>query len=215
MTGLRERQKAEREMRIMDAALASFRNLGFEATRMDKIAEQAELSIGTLYNYFETKGDILVALVVAVTRDTLVESKSILTNPPQDPIEAISALAEAWIDHAFALMDKSLWRQAFSMMIERPDTPSSRRFAENDQRLRNQAAELIRALQAKGSIDNGVQAEDAALMIFNVVDRSFIAFVVKEEMTRTELSHMLSRQLFLVGHAFSGADDLSREQMGR
>ncbi len=199
MAGLRERQKAQRETRILEVALASFREHGFEATRMERIAEMAELSIGTLYNYFETKGDILVALVVMVTRDTLVASNAIVQDPPNDPTKAIQTLANAWTDHALELLDKSLWRQAFSMMIERPETPSSRRFAENDQRLRDQAADLIRALQGKGLLDARVAAEDAALLVFNVVDRSFIAFVVNEEMEREELAQSLERQLRLLG----------------
>lgn len=201
MAGLREKQKAQRETRILEVALVSFRKHGFEATRMEKIAEAAELSIGTLYNYFETKGDILVALVVMVTRETLVSSHPIVENPPRDPNKAIHALAIAWTDHALGLLDKSLWRQAFSMMIERPETPSSRRFAENDQQLRDQAADLIRALQSNGLLDRKVSAEDAALLIFNVVDRSFIAFVVAEEMRREELSRSLECQLAIVGRA--------------
>ena len=71
MTGLRARQKAKREARILDAALSNFRANGFEAARMEQIAESAELSTGTLYNYFPTKGDLLVAIVVLETADTL------------------------------------------------------------------------------------------------------------------------------------------------
>lgn len=201
MAGLREKQKAQRETRILAVALASFRELGFEATHMDRIADAAELSIGTLYNYFETKGDILVALVVMVTRETLVASDAIVRNPPSDPTKAIHTLATAWTDHALELLDKSLWRQAFSMMIERPETPSSRRFAENDQRLRDQAAALIRTLQDRGLIDRCVSAQAAALLIFNIVDRSFIAYVVKEEMAREALSELLESQLALAGKA--------------
>lgn len=201
MAGLREKQKAERETRILDAALALFRAHGFDATRMEQIADQAEVSIGTLYNYFATKGDILVALVVLVTRETLTIGAGIVAAPPDDPAEAMEALAAAWIDHSFRTLDKSLWRPAFAMMIERPDTPSSRRFAENDAMLKAQAAELIAALQSTGQIAPAFDRGDTGLLIFNLIDRSFMAFVTDEAMSRAELAGDLSRQIRIVGAA--------------
>ena len=60
MTGLRARQKALRHERILEAALALFREAGYDSVRTEDIAAAADVSVGTLYNYFENKGDFLL-----------------------------------------------------------------------------------------------------------------------------------------------------------
>ena len=65
MTGLRERQKADRTGRILDAASRLFRDQGYDAVRIEDIAAAAEVSAGTCYNYFSTKGDLLLAMEIA------------------------------------------------------------------------------------------------------------------------------------------------------
>lgn len=203
MAGLRARQKAQREARFLDAALSIFRARGFDAARMEQIAEMAELSIGTLYNYFPTKGDLLVAIVVLETADTLAAGVDVLENPPREVTDALMALAESWYSHSFRLLDKSLWRHAFAMMIERPDAPASMRFAENDARLRRQLADLITELQSRGRVRADVDVEDTALCVFNLIDRTFMRFITEDAMTREELADLLRRQLRITGLALS------------
>lgn len=55
----RERKKARTEADIVAAAMALFRQQGFEGTTMEQIAETADISKGTLYNYFPAKEAIL------------------------------------------------------------------------------------------------------------------------------------------------------------
>lgn len=57
---LRERNKARIAQRIIDSASELFRTLGYEQTTMDAIAERAEVSRGTLFNYFTTKQALLL-----------------------------------------------------------------------------------------------------------------------------------------------------------
>ncbi len=47
----------------MKAAQAVFRTNGFQSISMDKIAEKADLSKGTLYLYFKNKEEIIVELI--------------------------------------------------------------------------------------------------------------------------------------------------------
>jgi AcrR family transcriptional regulator len=60
---LRERNKQRIHQRIEDAAFALFRQVGYEQTTMDLIAEQAEVSRGTLFNYFPSKQTLLLPFV--------------------------------------------------------------------------------------------------------------------------------------------------------
>jgi AcrR family transcriptional regulator len=58
-TGLRELKKQRQREAIVDAAVALFRERGFEETRVQDILERAEISLGTFYNYFPGKDAVL------------------------------------------------------------------------------------------------------------------------------------------------------------
>lgn len=58
----RAEQKRERREAILDAAESVFGARGAAHATMDEIAEAADVSKGTLYLYFESKDDLLVAL---------------------------------------------------------------------------------------------------------------------------------------------------------
>ncbi|MDO9460372.1 MAG: helix-turn-helix domain-containing protein, partial [Alphaproteobacteria bacterium] len=59
----RRRRKDARPQEILDAALASFAEKGFNAARVEDIAARAGLSKGTVYLYFDSKQDMFRALV--------------------------------------------------------------------------------------------------------------------------------------------------------
>jgi AcrR family transcriptional regulator len=55
----RERKKQETKSRIIKIAMYFFRKHGFETTTMEQIAEEADISKATLYNYFPVKESII------------------------------------------------------------------------------------------------------------------------------------------------------------
>lgn len=59
--GIAERKEREKEKRredILNAAEAVFFSKGFENTKMEEVAEKAEVSKGTVYLYFKSKEDL-------------------------------------------------------------------------------------------------------------------------------------------------------------
>lgn len=59
----RERLKRQREQRILDAAAAIFAQKGYHHATVHDIAVAADVADGTIYNYFENKFDLLIALL--------------------------------------------------------------------------------------------------------------------------------------------------------
>jgi AcrR family transcriptional regulator len=53
----------ERKNQILDAAASVFARSGFSKARMDDIATESELSKGTLYWYFSSKDEIILAMM--------------------------------------------------------------------------------------------------------------------------------------------------------
>jgi len=60
------RRQRERELRlqtILEAAGTLFAREGYHQTGMERIADEAEVSVGTVYFYFKNKEDLLVKLI--------------------------------------------------------------------------------------------------------------------------------------------------------
>lgn len=65
--GIRERREKEREQRrsdILRAARIAFSEIGIEHASVERIAQESELGKGTIYLYFKSKEEILLALMV-------------------------------------------------------------------------------------------------------------------------------------------------------
>jgi len=59
----RERKKADVRRRILTAAMHLFSTRGLENTTVEQVADAADIGKGTIYNYFSTKEDIVVAFM--------------------------------------------------------------------------------------------------------------------------------------------------------
>jgi len=64
----RERLKRERKERILDAAAAVFAGKGFHQATVRDVAELADVADGTIYNYFDSKFDLLIGLLARLAR---------------------------------------------------------------------------------------------------------------------------------------------------
>jgi AcrR family transcriptional regulator len=69
----REKQIAMRIEQILDAAARLFASQGFHRTTTKEIAEAADVSEGTLYNYFESKNDLLFAILSRLAEEQSTE----------------------------------------------------------------------------------------------------------------------------------------------
>jgi AcrR family transcriptional regulator len=64
----RRRRKAERPQEILDAAFAEFSRNGYATTTLERIAERAGVTKGTIYVYFENKEQLFISMVREFTK---------------------------------------------------------------------------------------------------------------------------------------------------
>lgn len=194
MAGLRAKQKADRERRILDAATTLFRQAGYEGTTIEKIAELAEVSVGTLYNYYENKGDLLVAIVALEVNEVLRAGERLVADPPDDVEKAVNALMRVYLDHSLVYLSKEMWRYAMAIATQQPETRFGRAYSELDMRLCAQVCALVAKLQKRGRVLAGVDVRAAGEMFFNSMNMMFTFFVKDEAMSLETLTRRIARQ---------------------
>lgn len=194
MAGLREKQKATRTQRILDVAFELFRTIGYEAARIEDIALQAELSVGTFYNYFPSKAEILLAMVTLEVENVLAGGERSLRLKHKDVAAALDHLIGGYYASTFVFTTKEMWRVAMAQMITRPETQFSRRYSDLDRRLIQQVCACLRGLQAKGMVAAGIDTEAIGALVFNNLNMMFIECVRSDTMTTDELRGLVARQ---------------------
>lgn len=189
-TGRRERQKLERERRILAAARRLFDRKGFADTSMEEVAGRAGLAVGTLYNYFPSKDQLLFAISRSDTEQLVKIGERILADPPDDPVEAIAALTEVMVQGITA-GERRLWRELFVAAIAAPDTLGARLFA-LDMRLIAQLTTMLDLLKARGAVEATVDSARAAGLFYGICLTWTIAFATRDDLTietiRAEIS---------------------------
>jgi AcrR family transcriptional regulator len=188
--GRRERQKQERERRILAAARRLFDRKGFGATSMEEVASRAGLAVGTLYNYFPSKDQLLFAISRSDTEQLVKIGERILADPPDDPVEAIAALTDVMVQ-GITTGERRLWRDLFVAAIAAPDTLGARLFA-LDMRLIAQLTTMLDRLKARGAVDASVDSSRAAGLFYGICLTWTIAFATRDDLTietiRAEIS---------------------------
>ena len=99
--GRRERKRRQTRERIQQAAMTLFLERGFEETTVEDIAEAADVSKRSFFDYFPSKEDVVFAW-----QDTFAQHlmNAIAMRPPEEP--AVSVVRHALIDTVVAAADQ-------------------------------------------------------------------------------------------------------------
>ncbi|MER8491201.1 TetR/AcrR family transcriptional regulator [Mesorhizobium australicum] len=194
MSGLRARQKADRHRRIIESAAALFREAGYEGAKIETIAAQAEVSIGTIYNYYQNKGDILGAIVSMEVNEVLNAGRGVVARPPANVGDALDTLIGIYIEHSLNYLSKEMWRQAMAISTQLPDSPFGQTYNGLDRSLTEQIRALIARLQEIGLVRQDIDGTALGELIFNNMNMMFIEFVKRDDARIPELRAAIRRQ---------------------
>ena len=205
MTGLRARQKADRRRRIIDTATALFRSVGYDATRLEMIAAESGVSVGTVYNYYENKGDLLVAIVALEVNEVLAAGSRLVAAPPRGTAHAINALMSIYLDHSLIYLSKEMWREAMAITIRQPHTAFSSAYVELDRLLMEQVCDLLLALQSCGEVRRNIDLRSCGELLFNNLNMMFTCYVREDTMTLQALKDQVARQNSVIAGQIAAA----------
>jgi AcrR family transcriptional regulator len=202
MIALREKQKAERHRRIIEAATELFGEVGYDLANMEMLAERAEVSIGTIYNYYKNKGDLLLSIIATEARQTYEIGRSIIDGANDSPKETILQLIDTYVGEPMKFMNKDTWRRAIAMSILQPDSQFGQQYAQVDSQLRTQLIELVLTLVKRGHFKGASDPSSLGEVLFNNVNMEFTLFMIDDSATLDELKQKLTCQTLAVLDGF-------------
>jgi AcrR family transcriptional regulator len=96
------RRKEARPKEILDAALASFVERGFAATRLDDVARRAGVTKGTLYLYFPNKVELFEAVVRQALVPNIERGEALLDEADEPAALLLERLMRSWAELALS-----------------------------------------------------------------------------------------------------------------
>ncbi|MGJ8570215.1 MAG: TetR/AcrR family transcriptional regulator [Hoeflea sp.] len=186
--GLREQQKLEREQLILDAAAELFGREGFEAVKAEHIAELAKVSVGTLYNYFPGKNEILMTLI-AIENERLEDmGRAFVPDFDAPAADIFSAFLLQYFAPETVLLNKALWRKGFAISFADVTSEEARRLRRSDRVLSDHVVALAEGLQSRGLLRGDLDSTVFGRTLFNNANMMFLDFTRSENRTYQDVT---------------------------
>ena len=182
MTTLRLRQKRKREKGILSAAEKLIISKGYINTSIEEIADKAEVGVGTVYNYFQSKPKLLMALFRRYHLELTESGNAILNNPPHNAVEALCALLRVYFEGPLMRFHKEHMREIFSVLVNER-LAIRKETMQHDYMVIEQVTKLIEILQSRNLINRDVPPNELAIPVYSIFTLAGMAFIYDDDMT--------------------------------
>ena len=180
--GLREKKKAKTRQSILGSAHALLRNKDYNDITMDEIADHSDISVGTVYNYFDSKGDLLLSLILESDDQYMKEARFLIRDDSQPADIRLTDLMVLASKYCVRQLGKSAWRHVSAAALANTNSTMGRSYAVTTVKHQNLVIELMQKLQKSSLIDPEINAESAAKSLFSMKSKMFLDFVSDEAM---------------------------------
>jgi AcrR family transcriptional regulator len=164
MPRVKPEYKEERRAQIVAAARTCFARAGFHRTTLQDVFAEANLSAGCVYNYFQSKEDLVLAIADERHHDerhAIADASSV-----QDPIEGLRSIARRFADDYLKEHGRERRRIAIQTWAEAMQNRAIlRAVVAGFEEPKTQIAQLVRRGQALGMLSATVDADAAARTI--------------------------------------------------
>ncbi len=189
--GLREIKKKRARRAILDAARDMFFSLGFDGTTMEAISEKAEVAVGTVYNYFDSKSTLILAITAEDTSKILDEKFQI----PESctGFESVKLYISAFMGN-LSMYPRRLLRE---LMREGwgGDTTLSKGLISQDLTLLDGLARVLRELAEAQKLKSGTNVEYASLVIYGIITTAIMWYAADEGRTSEQMLASIENML--------------------
>jgi len=179
--GRRERKKLERRELILSCSRDLFDRHGFEGVSVETIAEAADVSLRTLYNFFPTKLDLFISGVFNAVQAKLDDARQALRDPPTSPIEGLSLWFQGHMA-VYASLDRDLiLRGLLHAWTQGNEHGGGLDYAQVLHISVAEVRQLLDLYVARGTVPPEVDVEALASAIFAAANGEFFRWIADRE----------------------------------
>lgn len=189
MVGLREKQKAARRGLIETAASELFVEKGFADTTIEEIAERAVVSAPTVYNYYGTKGDLLLALV-ARGEEGIEGAQDDFSKRTANssPTQLVGKVILSNVRDTLSALSRELWGHVVAFVATAQDPNVAPRYLETISAGLGAAIEaVLTQFQKEGRIKDCVDVHALAYLLTRMERIHFLNFLYLKNMSEADL----------------------------
>lgn len=180
-----ERRESKRR-EILDAARRTFYRDGLQKASIAALCQEAGISPGHLYHYFDSKEAILETIAHDYLDDMQAQLSGVLR------AKGMMAAITSEIERIAGQHDAGEHVLLFELLAEGSRSPGMAQILRNaTARMQAMFAECIGTGQRRGEVDPSVDPEKAALVIINVIDAAKAAGLRGLDLDPAEASQML------------------------
>jgi AcrR family transcriptional regulator len=188
----RARKKAATRRQIVDAGVRLFSEHGIDSVTVEQIAAEVDIGKGTIYNYFQTKEDIVCAFMVDLERKVQARLRDFRGSEGKLSVTLIDFVQSQYrLKRRFHSFVRVFLGHMF--MHTKQFLPY---MAEMQKVIDPPIEELFRALQQRGTIRSDVDLAELVL-VFKTMQLGFTALWAVEGPPFKHVSRVVERELTL------------------
>ena len=178
---LRERKRKSTLESIVLSARFLFFNRGYSETTMGDIAEASDVAVGTLYNYFKSKGEIMLAIASE-------DSADILKPLDINDLNSMSVEDFIWqftekLTNFISGYPRKLIKELIGVFWETGQEKLSAGLASIDLRIMNQIIQMLDTLKENGRLKEETEPEIVALALYGMATTAIMWYSVDPNVT--------------------------------
>ncbi len=193
----REEKKLQTMHGIVAAAASHFADRGFDKTKIEDIADMAEVSPGTVYNYFGTKRAILTAVASVGWERAISRASGSLDLSAEHPADVLMPVIDVYMEHVGGL-GKDLLKEVMRAGFDPAASDVLSELVSLDEQAVAQIAISLGRMQADGMIRQDINVGQASMLVYSVVGAATLWYVSVPEIPIDAATDMIRSQLGLV-----------------
>ena len=197
--GLREQKKQKAQDSILQNAGNLFLTKGYLGTTLEEIAARAEIGVGTLYNYYDSKAEVFLAVMADKMDFSVEEIDGLLGDAETDVVDLIlKFIREA--SKPFLLISNEIWQELISaaLGVTKPGNVLLQRLIQVDNQFMSQLEKCFEHLINQGAIASNYPAKQAAGVIYSIILSQFLFYVYDKGMTEEQFIYSTEAQITFV-----------------
>jgi len=200
MSKLRAHQKAQRRELIEIAAKNLFVEKGFELASIEEIASLAMVSQATVYNYYGSKDELLLAIVArgevgVAQKDSDFSDRAISENP----VDLVTEVIMSNVHDTISTLSRELWGNVIAYVATTADKTVAPRYIETIAGgLGTAIFHVLESYQKQEKISSNIDVEYLSNFLTRNERIQFLNFIYLKDMSITDLGNSIRKDVTFI-----------------